>query len=100
MYPILQLFDYFFVSVMLETDILELVARCWVLIRMGPPPPHILRRLTMSLSSVAGTVYRRLHTLPMVTVWLDCPRFGCFGLGFLGLHTHIHATRNYHMHDR
>jgi hypothetical protein len=36
----------------------------------------------MSLSSVCGTVYKHLHTLPKVTVWLDCPRFGCLAWDF------------------
>jgi hypothetical protein len=53
----------------------------------------------MWLSSVNGTVYRRLHTLPMVTVWLGCPRFGGLAWDFRVCTLTHSATRNYHMHD-
>jgi hypothetical protein len=43
--------------------------------QLGLPRLHALSRLTMSPPSVDGTLYTCLHTLLMVTVWLDYPRF-------------------------
>ncbi len=43
-----------------------------VLMRIGPPRLHVLGRLTIMLSSIDGTVYRYLYTLPTVTLWLGC----------------------------
>jgi hypothetical protein len=50
-------------------------------------------------SSVDGTVYRRLHTLPMVTVWLGCPRFGCLALDFRVCTITHTVTSNYRKHS-
>ncbi len=61
-----------------------------VLMRIGPPCLHVLSRLTVLLSSLDGTVYKRLHTLPTVTVWLGCLRFRCLASSFK-VHTHTHT---------
>jgi hypothetical protein len=45
----------------------------------------------ISLSSIDGIVYRRLHTLPTVIIWLGCPRFGCLAWSFWShAHTYTH----------
>jgi hypothetical protein len=49
-----------------------------VLMRIGPPRLHVLSSWLQYITRyVDGTVYRRLHTLPPVTVWPSCPKFGC-----------------------
>jgi hypothetical protein len=70
-----RLCDYFLVFTSLDTDILE------VLCVVGAGAnwstlSHVHSRLTMSLSTVGWAVYRCLHSLPTVTVWLGCPSFG------------------------
>jgi hypothetical protein len=50
-----------------DVNILELLVLL-VLMRIGPPHLRFLSRLTTLLSTVDGTVHRRLHTLPMVSV--------------------------------
>jgi hypothetical protein len=60
-----------------------------VLMQIGQPRPHVLSRLTILLSSVDGTIYRRFYTLPTTTVWLGCPDLGeWLGISeFAHLHT-------------
>jgi hypothetical protein len=61
-----------------------------VMMRIGPPRLHVYSRLTTSPSSVDGTVYRHLYTLPTVTVCLGCPRFG--SLTWSSEFTHVGHT--------
>jgi hypothetical protein len=78
-----------------NVDKLELLACCLlVLMRIGPSSLHVLSRLTISPPSVDGTVYRHFHTLPTVTVWLGCSRFGCLTRKFPGSHMHAYTVRN------
>ncbi len=72
---VIHLSDYSLTFVLLNVGVLELLACvwcCWELVHL-----YVYSRLTTSPSSLDGTVHRRLHTLPTVTVWLGCPRFGC-----------------------
>jgi hypothetical protein len=48
------------------------------LMQTGPPGLHVYSRLTTSPSSVDGTVYRRLHSLPIVHVGLSVPDLGAW----------------------
>jgi hypothetical protein len=96
-------------TILQDSVIISLYLCCWtwtylsygmlvVLMPICPLRPNVHSSLTMLLSSEDGAVYRCLHSLATVTVWLGCPSFGRFAWD-LRVHTLTHiATSNYHMH--
>ncbi len=71
-----------------------------VLMQISPPDPLVLSRMTTSPSSVDRTIYRCLHILPMVTIWLGWPRFGCLPEVPDFTHAHIHCYKHKYKHDK
>ncbi len=69
-----------------------------VLVRIGPACLHVCSRLATLPCSVDGTVSRRLHILPAVTVWLSCPRSGCLVKSPKFTHARIHHYKHYYKH--
>ncbi len=70
-----------------------------VLMRIGPPGLYVHGRLTTSPSSVDGTVYRCVHTLPTILFGFAVPDLGVW-LEVLSSHTHMHYYRHNYKHGK
>jgi hypothetical protein len=94
-YILMQLFSCIWT---VKGDIIELLMCCWCWCELFHLVLHVYSRLTTEYSSVDGTVYRCLHTLPAVTVWHGCPRFGVLAWSSNFTHAYLHCSKHYHKH--